>query len=688
MNDENTRFKEEVLKNIKKFEDNLIKQINGKMVNLNIDYQKFHEDLDNLTEKNKKLIESLTNKNLNLEKIAVLEKFKTKVDSILITHEIRINNNIEEISSIKSKYDKTILENLLVPGYIGPSCQYKNLGEYIIYSLSEISKMKSEKEMIRNSFKELKIKTESSIKMLLNLNESLVRRCNDYADTRVSEYKALLYDKLDYIEEKEKEIKNIVQYFKEEQELYEKNKNNFSNDLKEKILSHVDTKINEFKNKQEDIISKYLNENRSFLDNYVNNIFENKIKDIKDNIKDIQNKIISIYNDNDLSLVKKNIQQSKIDRNFINFPLVPSLSQRAISMLSQEKKEEQNNNINNTNNNEYNENILMFSNFNDYNDTYKPNNTYSNFNNTNLIKKTELSFLNNYLNNQKLNSGSKLISSQNNIIKNNFKEYQKKFNETQKNNNLEKSAENTHAIYKKKENSDIIIKHKNSKLLIFKYGHKNHLTNSIQKTKINIKKSKSNKLNSNEFMKNIVNNKTLRIDDINNNNKDSELIDCGFEEEKFPKTLIDELQNPKILEKRILSNEELKISQDKSHNLNMKINFKNGLNRSGTDLNRLLVKYRKNFSPKHKINPFKTLDSWKKNSKNLKSERNIKLNKDKNNYYNMIKLEFKSEAKVINGATVIASKKKMNQHVTKMEYPNSFANMYNVKIINKNPVKS
>lgn len=684
MNDENTRFKEEVLKNIKKFEDNIIKQIDEKMVNLNIDYQKFHEDLDNLTEKNKKLIESLTNKNLNFEKIAVLEKFKSKVDSILITHEIRINNNIEEISSIKSKYGKTISENLLVPGYVGPSCQYKNIGEYVMYSLSELSKMKSEKEMIRNSFKELKIKTESSIKMLLNLNESLVRRCNDYADTRVSEYKTLLYDKLDYLETKEKEIKNIVKYFKEEQEFYEKNKNNFANDLKEKILSHVDTKINEFKNKQEDIINKYLSENRSFLENYVNKIFENKIKDIKDNIKGIQNKIISIYNDNNLSSDKKIIQESKNDRNFVNFPLVPSLSQRVISVLSQEKKEEQNNNTNITNNNEYNENILTFSNYNDYNDTYKPNYTYSNFNNTNLIKKAESSFINYYLNNKQLNSESKLISSQNNIIKNNFKENQEKLYETQKNNNMEKSEENTNAIYKKKETSDIIIRHKNSKLLIFNYGHKNHLTNSIQKTKINIKKSKSNKLNNNELMNNIVNNK----DNINNNNKDSELIDCGIEEEKFPKTLFDELQNPQILEKRILSNEELKINQDKIHNLNMKINFKNNLNRSGTDLNRLLAKYQKNFSPKHKINPFKTLDSWKKNSKNWKSERNIKLNKDKNNYYNMIQLEFKSEANVTNGATVIASKKTMNQHVTKMGYPNSFASMYNVKIINKNPVKS
>ena len=682
MNDEKTQFKEEVLKNIKQFEDNLIKKINQKMIDLNTDYKRFHNELKNISDHNQKLIDSLINKNINIEKLSVLEQFKNKVDSILITHEIRINNNIQEINSIKSKYDKAIMENLMVPGYVGPSCQYKNLGEYIIYSLNEISKMKSEKEMIRNSFKELRIKTDSSMRTVLNLNESLVRRCNDYTDNRVSEFKKIIYEKTDYMNEKEREIKRIAEYFKVEQEIYQKNKNSFENKLKEDIFSAVDSKMDENKNNLEEILNKAKSQNKINLGN-----FENKIKDVNDTIIEIQNQIKNL-NDNDLPMIKKFIQEKQNIRNIPNFPIVPSLSQKAISIFKKEQIEEKTN-TNNDNND--NENYKTYSNYNEYNENYKPNKTYSNFPNRNVMKKDESNLQKYNLNNVQLNSEPKSIikkMSQKNLIKYNFNELEKKNNETQKNNNIEKSIESAPVIYKTQESSDMLLKHKNSKILILHYGQKNPIVNSFQKNQINNKKSFSSNSNSNEFMKNFVNIKTMKTDNINNNNnnnnnKDSDVMDCGAEEDKSPKNLIDELLTPKILEKKILTNEQIKKTKDKSYNCNIKINLKKNLNHSGTDLNNFLVKYHTNFSPKQKINAFKTLDNWKKNSKNWKSERNIRITKDRSNSYNMVNLELKSENNVTNGATVIANKKKMNQHVTKIEFPSSFAALYNVKITNK-----
>ena len=99
---DDSEFKEEVLKHIRNFEDNLLKKVNTKIIELNIDYKKFHDNLDNLSKNNKNLIDSLINKNINIEKISSLEQFRNKVDSMLITHEIRINNNIAEISSIRT----------------------------------------------------------------------------------------------------------------------------------------------------------------------------------------------------------------------------------------------------------------------------------------------------------------------------------------------------------------------------------------------------------------------------------------------------------------------------------------------------------------------------------------------------------------------------------------------------------
>ena len=667
-------FKEEILKNVHDFEEDLLKKINTKMIELNSDYKKFHQNLKNLSENNKKLIDSLTSKNLDFEKIASLEQFRNKVDSILITHEIRINNNIVEISSIKEKYDRALIENLLVPGYVGPSCQFKNIGEFIIYNLSEVSKIKSEKDMMRNSFKDLRIKTDSSMRAVLNMNESLARRCNDYADNRISELKKLVYEKIDFMNTKEREIRDMINNFQEEQKIFENNKNNFKNEIKDEVLSSVDIRINESKKSQEEVIYNAVNQNNNFLEKYVNQIFETKIKAIEDNILDIKNNLQSITNEKKYFINKKHSQN-----NYINdFPLVSSLSQKAIIKYKSENKEEKKINKNESND-DIKQNITYSNvNKNEVNDYYKQTKTYSNYiinDNSNKIndKKTKDIKINNKKNS--IISEPTLISNklnQKTILNINFIEKPKIVNETNKNNNIEKSIPSIPKISKEKESSEILLKNKNSKILIFNYDQKNHNSKSTN-SKLNIRKGSDN---SQEFMKNFVNIKILK------NNKDSDMIESELkEEEKTFRNILDSLQTPKILEKRILSNNELKINHSKSNNQNNKINLKSILNHSGTDINNYILKYNKKYPLQKNDFQYKTVENWNKNLKNWKSERNIKLNKDKGNALNLVKLELKSENNMINGATILANKKTMNKHITKIEYPNSFEKLYNVQVV-------
>ena len=647
-------FKEEILKNIRNFEDNLIRKINTKIIELNSDYKKFHENLNNLSENNKQIINSLISKNVNLEKISSLEQFRNKVDSIIITHEIRINNNIEEISAIKQKYDKALIENLLVPGYVGPSCQFRNIGDFIVYNINQISKIKSEKDIIKNSFKDLRIKTDSSIKTVLSLNESLIRRCNDYADNRISELKKLLYEKFDYMNIKEKEINEMIHNFNEEQEKI-KNKNiNFGKELKEEILSEINIKINENTKKQEEKIYDSINQNNNFLENY----FDNKIKNIKENILDIQNKLNNIYNRKEFPLNNRFIPQRN---NKNNVPMMTSLTQRELPNLNSFNKEEKKINKNEINDN-YIENKSYSNLHSEEKEIYRTNKTFSNFNN--LDKKKDEQILNDmYLGSEKINKKSEINEKYN------------KFNEINKSNLGEKSAEKSNVIFKDKEYSDLILKHKNSKVLIFNYEHKKYNNKLIPKSKFNIKKES----NKDEFIKKFSNLKTLKLDNI----KDSEVIDCGTGEDKSLRNIFDILQTPKILDKRILSNKKIKMKYSKSPNPKNRINIKNELNKSETDINHFLIKYSKNLSPQLKKNElkFKTLDNWKKNSKNWKSERNINLNKDRADGYNIVNLELKTNNSLNNGAKILACKKIMNNHIKKNEYPNSFENLYNAQVI-------
>ena len=675
-------FKEEILKNIHEFQEELTKKINSKMLELNTDFKKFHQKLNQLSENNKKLIESLITKNVNIEKIATLEKFRNKVDSILITHEIRINNNIEEISSIKTKYDKALIDNLLVPGYVGPSCQFKNLGEYIIYYITEVSKIKSDKELIRSAFKDLRIKTDSSMRTILNLNESSVRRCNDYTDNKISELKKLVYEKVDFMNTKEREIKQMIKDFEKEQEKFKKSKIDFRNELKDDIFSDIEIRLSEIRRYQEEKIKKLFNQNNDLVEKYFNELFKNELKsvnenilEINDTISDIQNKLNQLNNQKDTSFTKKITDENEKIKIIPNFPEVPSLSQKTINVFKSEKilekitnKNENNHNIthSNFNNNNICEEII--------NENNKPNktqinnvgiNTNNNINSINPIKDRKPIVKEIIVNNEEICLENKLLSNkitQKNLLKSyvdNFTENDKKQNEIQNNNNtIEKSIESS-PFLKEKYSADVLLKPKNSKILIFNYEKKNN-TKSIPKTRLSIKNPKIDK----EFMKNFSNIKTLKVEKINNGvnnnniNKDTEAQEYAYREEKTFRKIIDDLKNPLILEKKILSNEEIRKNNDKHYNFNNKVTF----------------------SPKNKNNELKTIENWKSNQKKWKSERNIK-----NRYrgeLNLIKLEL-NENIITNGAKILANKKIMNSHITKLDYLNSFSNLYNLQINNK-----
>ena len=694
--DDDRNFKEEILKNIRIFQEDLIKKINSKMIELNTDYKKFHQNLSQLSENNKKLIESIITKNVNFEKISSLENFRNKVDSILITHEIRINNNIEEISSIKTKYDKALIDNLLVPGYVGPSCQFKNLGEYIIHNINEISKVKSDKEVIRNSFRDLRIKTDSSMRAILNLNESSVRRCNDYTDNRISDLKKLVYEKIDFMNTKEREIKLMIKNFEGDQEKFKQNKVDFGNELKDNILSDIDFRINQINKDQEEIKNKILNQNNN-LEKYIEEIFENKMKLINENITEIHNKINQIYTkkENDSSMIKNILNNNEIIKIMPKFPLISSFSQKALPIFKSEKiveKTAEKINNKNENNENYKQNIT-YSSFNNnnnnnidnnkelLNDNYKPNKTQINnvltnnnninndINSINSRKKSVPDINEIYEKKKNINIENQLLSNkinQKNLLKYNFKEFENKYSEIQKNNNVtvEKSIESAPIIYKEKASSDLVLKHKNSKILIFNYEQKNHNNKSIPKTRLNIKSPKIN----DEFMKNFTNIKTLKADNFNRINIaiNSDVLGSPCSgEEKTSRNIIDDLKNPKILEKRILSNQEIIKNNDKHHNFNNKINF----------------------SPQKKNSDLKTKENWKNTQKKLKTEKNINLkNKDGLGELNLIKLELNPANNLTNGAKVLANKKIMNNHITKLDYPNSFSSLYNLQIINKNPI--
>lgn len=630
------QFQEEILKSTRDIKASLMKNLDEKLNEIKSKYDYFEEYLKHITESNKSLANTVTSFQFNFDRLKEIENFKNKVDSMLITHEIRINNNNDEVSSMRIRFERALMDNLLVPGYIGPSSTYKNIGDYILHNISDISKIKNENDVMKNMLKDIKTKSDSSLKNMLNLTEALVKRCNDYTNAQIKEMKNLIYDKYKIIEEKAGEMKEIIDKYEEEE------KNNLStlDSFKLDIMTLLDVKNSDLKRSQDELLYSEINKNNTFIENLTKNILEDKLKLVENNIKNLENEISKLKlfnrNNNTSTSINKNNNEEKLNKNNSN---------------------------------------------------------------QNLRKGKNDDILNKSLKNVKSMSAIN-------------KKMPKKTLEIQKN-NMEKSLENILIEEIEKDNKrkkeekeipDIVLKYKEAKLLLLKNNQSQKIIKEIKTEKIknnvlNIKTlkkienqekcsesfnllQKNENINEESTKKNIndINNKSENfISNINNKIKDDltdeneEIINLNNKNttndnnnnNKEIRNVMDELKIPKILEKRILSKDELE--EIKLNKTNYKVS--NHKSSSIQKNNKIFLSPKLNQGK----NENNTLKKWKKNILNKKADM-------KNDKYFMVNLDLGQNNYTTNGATILANKKLLSNHITKVENSNSFSKLFNAKL--------
>ena len=201
-NDEILSLKEEIFKEIHNVEKKLNLQIMVKIEEINEKNSKFINEFNTMVQKNKILLNSVTTQNLYLDKINDFDNFLKKVDSMMITHEIRINNSINDIKEIKFKIGKNISENFNVPGFIGPSCKYKTISNFISSNINEIEKLKNDNEINKKDSKDIKKKIEENMKKVVNLVDGTNTNCIDYIDKKIQNLEELVKKKIDDFSDK------------------------------------------------------------------------------------------------------------------------------------------------------------------------------------------------------------------------------------------------------------------------------------------------------------------------------------------------------------------------------------------------------------------------------------------------------------------------------------------------------
>ena len=237
---------------------------------------KEYEDSINLSIiKNEQLYEQLIKEKNNLEKIDKLSVSCKKLNDMIMTHELKIKELNLSNQRLTTNYDKLIIDNLTVPGYVGNSCVYPTLSEYILTNINEVEKIKIEQETQKKVINNLKYKIENLMKNILNILDNTITRCNTYTDKKQKYLQEFIENK--FVEINEKNVDLRAQVFTNIN-VISQNVENFENqikelkDLKYTIKNEIDIILKDFQKKIE---NDEKNRNKKFEDNIKNEI--NKI---------------------------------------------------------------------------------------------------------------------------------------------------------------------------------------------------------------------------------------------------------------------------------------------------------------------------------------------------------------------------------------------------------------------------
>ena len=336
------QFKDEIFKKLRLLENRLTADITDKFTQSNLIYESVNNRLNLISSNNDALLELLTSQKLNLEKLGEFEKFRNKFENSIITSEFKIKQLTTDVENMRNKIDKIMYENLQVSGCIGPGCQYKSISEYIRDNISEFSKMKIERERLKLENSTIKTKLDNISKSTMSLIDNGIFRCQKYTDRKNADIKSFLDNKIDDINEKNMELRTIINRAELNRGQILDNLiidvENLKN-MKEEFNNMKENKINEINNKIENMTHeiKLLKSPRkeyhsrssrkmiigsvqklpNYIDENGNSILSNKTNEVKSNSNSPKKKFNSprkeISNNDSNEIIEEKNNSSSID---------------------------------------------------------------------------------------------------------------------------------------------------------------------------------------------------------------------------------------------------------------------------------------------------------------------------------------------------------------------------------------
>ena len=335
-------LKEELLKEIKKLDKKFTDIHKKESVNVKEDILTPLDKINLMLKKTEQMFKAVTDQQLKIDKITELETFKNKTNDKVLAQEIRLKGLSKDLEDVKFKYDREITQNLTVSGFIGASCRFKTISEYLLFNMDDIAKLKMEKELMKKEEKELKSKLDSMLKNTLNLVDNSVKRSNLYTDNKQKNFEDILENKYKEFNEKIMEMKTMTlsnEKFVKEQLIKITNVASELNYIKDNVEEVLDRKLSEMKSS--------INEIKTKIDKINNEMKKFKNSDIF-NMNKISGNINNTDEKNKLNQNRRTPSMKKPDFNF-------NIRNNSFKRANQSEKNVNNENIN-SRNQKYNNN--------------------------------------------------------------------------------------------------------------------------------------------------------------------------------------------------------------------------------------------------------------------------------------------------------------------------------------------
>ena len=300
-NYELTEFKDEILKKIRLIENKFLSEFNSKFSQINSTFNQIDLRINTVSQNNNSLLDLISKQNFHFEKIEQFDIYKSETDKTLLTQKIQIKNVLQDIGHIKQNYEKIITENLIIPGCIGPGSVYKNLADYLVYSMEEFNKLRNETTQNKKKVGDWE-KTAIDIisKALFRFQANIENKNNQMYGKFNKKFETFNTKMIDFKTDLEKYQFKI-------DKLINSMQNDIESILKEKTsgIENINKRMEEFDERINQIIQD--------IDNYKKSKF-NSPKKNKDNIKDslfASNKKNQVFNSHkSISLIGNNYASS------------------------------------------------------------------------------------------------------------------------------------------------------------------------------------------------------------------------------------------------------------------------------------------------------------------------------------------------------------------------------------------